>query len=554
MDLINGQLERIKTQLAGLTLTQRMLVGTLVALMAITIYYWGHYAGNPEMVPVLDGQLSSADMTTVEHALQAQGISYVPSGSQILVPADRKMDIVANLAYGNELPHDSSATFQAIMKDLSPFSPSEDRDLHFTQYQQQALEQMIRRFPEVADVSVMINAKEEYRIDGSLVPSATVNITTRSAPAGSKTFHKLVEASAGAVASAVGVGMTPGHVTVIVDGRKGSGTDDSDSNIGGSDLVELAQNFEEEKEKAIREEFSDIIGLNVMVACDVQNSTTNVHKTAYDAKTTLSKPIQEDQKDQESHNTGGTGGEPGVGANTSATIATAGGGGGSGSEMTSSESKTTNQIMPGMEDTSVSTPAGKPSVTSAALRVPRSYFIAICKKTANGPDPTDAEVTKAATDEMANMRELVTNILHIAPEMVSVKMYTDSAPMMAMASGPALVSGGGAGLLAVTGHAKEIGVLALAVLSLFMMSSMVRKSAPAPVMLDEAASAESGPSVLGGGEVLAGEVGASETTLDGMELDDDAVRAQQMLDQVTTMVKDNPDSAAVLVKRWLNRS
>jgi flagellar biosynthesis/type III secretory pathway M-ring protein FliF/YscJ len=42
--------------------------------------------------------------------------------------------------------------------------------------------------------------------------------------------------------------------------------------------------------------------------------------------------------------------------------------------------------------------------------------------------------------------------------------------------------------------------------------------------------------------------------LDAMELDEDAVRTQQMLDQVSTMVAENPDGAATLVKRWMNRT
>jgi flagellar biosynthesis/type III secretory pathway M-ring protein FliF/YscJ len=36
-----------------------------------------------------------------------------------------------------------------------------------------------------------------------------------------------------------------------------------------------------------------------------------------------------------------------------------------------------------------------------------------------------------------------------------------------------------------------------------------------------------------------------------MELDEDAIRAQQMLEQVSSMVR-KPDGAASLVKRWLN--
>jgi flagellar biosynthesis/type III secretory pathway M-ring protein FliF/YscJ len=53
---------------------------------------------------------------------------------------------------------------------------------------------------------------------------------------------------------------------------------------------------------------------------------------------------------------------------------------------------------------------------------------------------------------------------------------------------------------------------------------------------------------------MAGEASESEQLLDGMELDDDAVRAQQMLDQVSNMVKENPEGAASLVKRWMNRT
>jgi flagellar biosynthesis/type III secretory pathway M-ring protein FliF/YscJ len=39
-----------------------------------------------------------------------------------------------------------------------------------------------------------------------------------------------------------------------------------------------------------------------------------------------------------------------------------------------------------------------------------------------------------------------------------------------------------------------------------------------------------------------------------MELDEDAVRAQQMVEQVAAMVDDNPDAAASLVKRWMSRT
>ena len=60
--------------------------------------------------------------------------------------------------------------------------------------------------------------------------------------------------------------------------------------------------------------------------------------------------------------------------------------------------------------------------------------------------------------------------------------------------------------------------------------------------------------MLGARIDIAGEVSEGGQTLDGMELDEDAVKAQQMVQQVSTMVKENPDGAANMVKRWLNRS
>ena len=100
-------------------------------------------------------------------------------------------------------------------------------------------------------------------------------------------------------------------------------------------------------------------------------------------------------------------------------------------------------------------------------------------------------------------------------------------------------------------YGKEIALSGLALVSLFMVSMMVKKSAPAPIPV--APTIISGPSPLMVGEAVAGEASEGGSMLDGMELDEDAVKTEQMLDQVSTLVKENPDGAAALVKRWLNR-
>jgi flagellar biosynthesis/type III secretory pathway M-ring protein FliF/YscJ len=95
----------------------------------------------------------------------------------------------------------------------------------------------------------------------------------------------------------------------------------------------------------------------------------------------------------------------------------------------------------------------------------------------------------------------------------------------------------------------------LAVASLFMVMMMARKSAPAPIATEAPAAGErKGAQRSAPASESAQEVGEGEKTLDGMELDSEAVQTQQVIEQVSDMVAENPDAAATLVKRWLNRS
>ena len=109
---------------------------------------------------------------------------------------------------------------------------------------------------------------------------------------------------------------------------------------------------------------------------------------------------------------------------------------------------------------------------------------------------------------------------------------------------------------AVGKHGKELGVGALALVSLFMVSMMVRGSKGGATAVaggvTQPLAADNGQT-LNGNEAVVGSAAEDNASLDGMELDQEAVKAQRMVDQVQQMVEANPDSAANLVKRWLNR-
>src|ERR1019366_8372985 len=157
MDALKAQLDRIRQQLAGLTATQRMLVATLIGVMILTLLYWGHYAGTAEMVPLLDQSLSSAEIGKINTALDLKGINHAMVGDKVMVPADRKMELVADLMYQNMLPTDLHSIFDEVNKNLNPFSSPTEREATYNQAREMMLSQIISRFPNVADAQVMIN-------------------------------------------------------------------------------------------------------------------------------------------------------------------------------------------------------------------------------------------------------------------------------------------------------------------------------------------------------------------------------------------------------------
>jgi len=187
-----------------------------------------------------------------------------------------------------------------------------------------------------------------------------------------------------------------------------------------------------------------------------------------------------------------------------------------------------------------------------SVQVPYRYLVGVFKDNhSNVKDPTEKDLQPVIRSELDDMKKTVATLLTVPPERVSVGMFHDIIEPVStqpvMASTVSTVSG------MVGGHAKEIALGMLAIMSLFMASMMVRKSAPAVVP----ALAQANPSVpptLLSTEPIAGEAAGGDALLDGMELNEEAVKAQHMVNQVSTMVRENPDAAAALVKRWLNRT
>src|SRR5438132_2050610 len=104
MDFLKSQFARLQQQFNQLNASQKMLSVALMAIMGMTLLWWGRYAGTAEMEPLLDQELASEDFSNITRELRRLGIAYTPNGNRILVPADRRYEALAELASAQALP------------------------------------------------------------------------------------------------------------------------------------------------------------------------------------------------------------------------------------------------------------------------------------------------------------------------------------------------------------------------------------------------------------------------------------------------------------------
>jgi flagellar biosynthesis/type III secretory pathway M-ring protein FliF/YscJ len=525
----------------------------------MTLFWWARYSSEPVQSPLLDQSFSSDEIAQITSRLDAKGINYTVSGDRILVSADRKTEVLADLSFNHLLPQKMNAAFDEIVKQMTPWDPETKDDRLWVEITQRELASIIGGYPSVRDANVIIDRTSERSFDGhDLVPTAMVNITTDAAGDPGVNVKKIATAAADAVAAAV-AGLSPGSVAVVIDGatipvadKSAGGWTDSDS------VAEAKQQSEEMYQRKVMEQLGYIKGrvfASVSVSLNTQKVQTQI--TKYDPKTSAQLPVT-----TEDHSTESTGpapaAEPGAVSNltTSGALSASGGGGaGGGSSSTETESKATNEVRFGQTVETTSQDPGDAEAVAAAVRVPRSYFVNTYKDDHKGADADDAALlawTKEESDKILKDVQLCTNIK--TPETIVVNSWDDGD---AVAGAPAAAAAATSPVTLLVGsHYKEMGVGALAVVSLFMVMMMVRKSAPVPLPAEAAEEEEEkGPTTkLKPESMVAGEVSEGDRTLDGMELDDEAVKTQQVVEQVSAMVAENPDGAANLVKRWLNRT
>jgi flagellar biosynthesis/type III secretory pathway M-ring protein FliF/YscJ len=553
MDFLKVQAQKIKEQLAGLTPSQRMLAGALAVIMVMTLLWWSRYAATSEMEDVLAQDLSAEDVSRIGSLLDSRGIPRKMNGSRIQVPTERRIEAIGLVTFEQIGPRDTSAGFDEIITRMdSPWNTDRKQDVMFNRAKEATLAQVMREWPGVRDARVVINnAARRAFGESSVAPSATVNLKMRNAS--DKPGKKLIAAAADTLVGAVS-GMTRSKVNVIVDGASYNVQEQSEG--GGDTWMELVKEHEHYYSQKILDYFARIDGIMVSVSVDANIQFSQIEKETFDKGRTFGKELSIDEKTDESTSNSRGGAEPGInpntgGANQPLRVENGGGGGGDVTTTSSTQNQTKMQNFPAVVREWIRSPGGASAVTGASIGVPRSHFVRIFKAiNPSAKDPDDTTLQPLIDSELIKIKAQVTGCLGPkALDKITVDSYYDYLPAGDSAAQPALAT---SVPVILTGHVKEIALGALALVSLFMVSMMVRKGTPAPIIVPKPE--RSSPSNNLTTEAIAAEANEGLQSMDGMEVDDDSVRTQQMIGQVSSMVKENPDGAANLVKRWLNRA
>ena len=563
MDRVKQQLDQIRGQLAGLTPSQKMLVGTLLAVIAATVVWWVQHAADGEMVALLDQPLTAEQSGLIRNHLRREGIEFDDVDGQIMVLASRHAEAMGVISFNRALPSDTTEHFAKGLGAISSFDPRAKIDGTLLHARERELASTVARWPGVRQVKVHLNANYKRQIGGDVLPSAGVNVTSDGTLSDRA---QVADAAARLIAGSVPM-LKPSAVTVIIDGVA-IDTNADDGIAGGSRLLALERQAEQLWEQRIRQRFAYVAELYVTVNVEVDDAIKRSTETKVDPESKVILPVEtRTESDVTEDASSAVGGEGGFTPNSlrpmDAQLAASGGG-----STSRDVEETQNQVEINRTRVESYSKGGQTTPVSCSLALPLSYVTQQWRDRF-GSDATPEQIRTFEQETIDEFKATVATMLNLPSDAgVMVSTYADAGGVTSQAAGVlgadglpiAAATESGAGISSlVTDYGRPAAVLALAAVALFLVSSAVKKSVPATSVPATPTAAEmaawgggDGIRLVGGGDVLAGEAGGADALLVGQEVAEEQLQAGQMVEQVQSLVKENPDAAAQLVRRWIN--
>jgi len=554
----------IRKHLGGLSSTQKVLIGAIAVVAAMAMFLVAQYAGKPALVELLPG-VPPADQQRAATILRASNFQVREQDGRLMVEPGAQGRALAMLQEENSLPDDTTVLFRNIIDKQSWQNSRTQNDQIFQIALQNELSRVIGNFRGIKSATVLIDAPQAQGL-GSAVrkPTASVTIFTEN---GRAIEQPTVDAVASLVSGAK-AGLAVESVRVI-DGSTGrQRTPTAEDDTTPNQYREAVAAEEDRKRKQLLELVSHIPGVVVAVTAEVDLTRRDWQSTTYNSPEeggTVSLPARE-TKTTNSEGGGGAGnGEPGLRSNQSQDISRGSGGGGPRSEKKDSQMEMDNRI--GSKVERVLDARGNPTRYAASINVPEGYVEGLVRRSKEagatggagaGESAVSAQEIRDRFDEIsATIRASLLPHLKTSQSegVVSVSLVPIEVPPAGVGSESkaGLFGSGGGGVLALGEGSSVIekGVLGLlALVAVGMMVMMVKRGGKTPE-LPSPAELMGVPPTLETGSSVVGEADETETAMAGIEIEEDSVRVQKMLEQLSEMVTNDPSGTTRMLNRWL---
>lgn len=566
-DSLGRILRNATDQIGKLTPAARLAVIMTVAMMAMLLFLVSLYAGGPkraELAAGTDPAFKNQALTT----LRTGGIdAKIDAQGKLLVKDEDVARAEGLLASQGVLPSDGALLFSNLTEQMKWTNPREVNQQMFHMALQNELARTISNFPNMSKANVFLDIPAPSGIGmANRRPSASVTVFTRS---GLPVKQGEVDAVARLVSKAVS-GLEIDNISVI-DGTSGTPLRArTDDDAIATNYLEHKLQFEREVEQKVMGILAAIPGATVAVTADVDVKRVTSRREAYlkNNEGTVSLPSSTTSSKEESK-AASVGAEAGTRPNTGADI-NMGSSGGAGFVKTDDSTEYDSRV--GSEVTSTIDPRGMATALSISVQVPRRYVEALVPKAADAA--ADTPVDQAAIDaafvaERERIREMIephlpttmdaegarklagTVVVSMMPlDLASLAGTAQAASFGLPAGGSSAGTGGGFAAILGSGLVEKGVLVALAGVAFVMMMMMV-KSATKRVELPSVEELVGIPPALDQPSDIVGEADETEAPMVGIEVDNTHVANQKMLEQVGSLVSNEPDLAARLLNRWI---
>lgn len=558
MERVRQLLSYINARMSVLTVSQRIAIGLCAALIAGSVLWLLQWSTTPDLVPLVNQDFTFTELDAAEAALKSNGVRHETYGTRLFVREADRHNALRLIHAAGALPEGSLFDMEAVVTSQNPFQAPEAREFAQNYAMGNELAKIIATSPSVRQASVIVNPKTTRRLGGrGDVPTASVSVML--AP-GREMTAEMVEGFAKLVAGAVS-GLKPHNVSITDAKTLRSYNVPHPDEAVSFDYLRLVKQHEAHLRSKIQTKLADIPGVQVAVTVKLDTSKRVTQNIKHE------QPQPKVETSQSSETTdAGVPAEAGVQPNLGQALTTVGPGSGTTTEQTSVENF---EPKVSQTETVEQMPFAIKSVT-AAVGIPRSFVAAVFQ--ARFPDKEeckddDPDFIKVRDEQVARVKASVERIAMAKdPADVQVDVYPD---MDWTAAGP-VISGGPATTSALAStqgmdpvgfvrtYGAQLGLVFLALTSVFLMMRIIRKAPPIPSagpgMTGEGPDESTEEPLLTVGRRTIGQAEVSDTFLTGHEIDDDTLRYQELGREVSQLVADDPESAAHLIRRWIGEA